>query len=188
MHLVCTLLRCASQRPASPQVHAPPETVGSPQPYVHFPVNVLFLANEWVSLCLAILGVRPEPPVTGSAGPSGPRMLKKSQEGLPGPVGPECPKSAEKVWKVPKKSLFGTFSRLFGLFRHFLGTPGLQARDHLFETLLAFWTRLPVTGRYNRKYWGCAKEKECVVRRNGHPKGCFWRVRFLSAPLGLSGV
>ena len=27
-----------------------------------------------------------------------------------------------------------------------------------------------------------------VVRRNGCPKGCFWRVHFLSAPLGFSAV
>ena len=29
---------------------------------------------------------------------------------------------------------------------------------------------------------------EGVVRRNGRPKGCFWRVRFLSAPLRFSCV
>ena len=29
---------------------------------------------------------------------------------------------------------------------------------------------------------------EGVVRRNRCPKGCFWRVRFLSAPLRFSGV
>ena len=28
---------------------------------------------------------------------------------------------------------------------------------------------------------------EGVVRRNGCPKGCFWRVRFFSAPLRFSG-
>ena len=28
---------------------------------------------------------------------------------------------------------------------------------------------------------------EGVVRRNGCPKWCFWRVRFFSAPLGISG-
>ena len=29
---------------------------------------------------------------------------------------------------------------------------------------------------------------EGVVRRNGCPKECFWRVRFFSAPLRFSGV
>ena len=29
---------------------------------------------------------------------------------------------------------------------------------------------------------------EGVVQRNGCPKGCFWRVRFFSAPLRFSGV
>ena len=28
---------------------------------------------------------------------------------------------------------------------------------------------------------------EGVVRRNGYPKGCFWRVRSFSAPLSFSG-
>ena len=32
------------------------------------------------------------------------------------------------------------------------------------------------------------KSGEGVVRRNGCPKGCFWRVRFFSAPLRFSDV
>ena len=32
------------------------------------------------------------------------------------------------------------------------------------------------------------RSSEGVVRRNGCPKGCFWRVRFFSAPLRFSGT
>ena len=81
-------------------------------------------------------------------------MPKKSQKGRLGPVGPECQKSAEKDAKVSKKSLFATFSAHLRLFRHFLGTPGRQARDDLFETFFGISgpedPAFPVTGRYNR--------------------------------------
>ena len=44
---------------------------------------------------------------------------------------------------------------------------------------------------FQRTLWGSLRSKirvrqrsgEGVVRRNGCPKGCFWRVRFFSAPL-----
>ena len=71
---------------------------------------------------------------------SRPAMPKKYQKVCLGPVGQECQKSAEKVEKVPKKSLFGTFSALLRLSTLF-GTPGRQARDDLFETFLALRAR-----------------------------------------------
>ena len=48
--------------------------------------------------------------------------------------------------------------------------------------------RLPQTSLSNTRQ----RSRESVVRRNGCPKGCFWRVPFFSAPLkdfeGLSGI
>ena len=37
-------------------------------------------------------------------------------------------------------------------------------------------------------YGARQRNGEGVVRRNGCPKGCFWRVRFYSAPLRFSGL
>ena len=50
-----------------------------------------------------------------------------------------------------------------------------------------------IWGKCNRAMWGIAifrarqRSGEGVVQRNG-PKGCFWRVRFFSAPLRFSSV
>ena len=46
--------------------------------------------------------------------------------------------------------------------------------------LRTFWER-------DRVHWGRTKGAAKGSWRNGCPKGCFWRVRFLSAPLRFSG-
>ena len=61
----------------------------------------------------------------------------------------------KKSKKSPKSLSLALFRDVFGLFRHFFGTPGRQARDDLFETFFGILgpegLALPVTGRYNRK-------------------------------------
>ena len=68
--------------------------------------------------------------------PKSPKSLKKVFPGLP----------AQSVKKVSKKSLnthfrvlLDSFSGPLGLFRHFFGTPGREAREDLFETFWGFW-------------------------------------------------
>ena len=57
--------------------------------------------------------------------------------------------------------------------------------------LYKFWRIFPGDfpgGFFWALFWGRAKgAANGVVRRNGCPKGCFWRVRFLPAPLRFSG-
>ena len=84
-----------------------------------------------VRVCLKICDCSHQ--LRGVPGPPGPKCQKTSQKGRLGPVGPECQKSVEKVKKVPKKSLFGTFSALFRLLRDFFG-PFLALRADRPET------------------------------------------------------
>ena len=66
-------------------------------------------------------------------------------------------KSVEKVLAHPFWSLFDSFSSHLGLFRHFLDTPGREARERLFETFWGFrgsgvWRLLYMAaGHANRK-------------------------------------
>ena len=92
-------------------------------------------------------------------------------QGVPGLPGPKCQKSLKKVVpslsarsakKVPKKlkkcrkkSLFGTFSGPFRLFRHFFWHSGPTGSGRPFLDFFGILgpegLALPVTGRYNRK-------------------------------------
>ena len=92
-----------------------------------------------------------ERPVRGNVWLSGPKILKKSQAGLPGPVGWENQKSAEKVEKASK-------SVKERLFRDFFGTFLALRADRPGKTFLRLFRhcgpgvrwRISTAGRKNR--------------------------------------
>ena len=87
------------------------------------------------------------------------RKLNKSEQiGTP----PPCTKCRKRSAAKGVQSLFFRFRDAFG---HSSVT---------FLTLLSLFSSL---------FWGRQRSGEGVVRRNGCPKGCFWRVCFFSAPL-----
>ena len=65
--------------------------------------------------------------------------------------------------------------------------PVLGIRRSVFIPSFWFWGRsflfwCPCSGFFR----ACQRSGEGVVRRNGCPKGCSWRVRFVSGPLGIA--
>ena len=62
-----------------------------------------------------------------------PQKVSKKFPRASGPgVSKKCRKESKSLKKVSEKSLFETFLRLFDSFRHFLDTPGPEARGDFF--------------------------------------------------------
>ena len=98
-------------------------------------------------------------------------------------MGPEVAKrtknSEDRRLKVPFSLAMIAFDRESAQMSQILSSQGKNAPSNAYPHYLV---RL-ATSRWVRQRSG-----EGVVRRNGCPKGCFWRVRFFSAPLRFSGV
>ena len=83
---------------------------------------------------------------------------------------------------------------VFGVRVKTLACQGLRIRPSRLETTPLI-SRTPKAGHVkagrsdvNFQLRGRQRSAEGVVRRNGCPKGCFWRVRFFSLPLRSPGV